>query len=564
VLHDFLMENILARASGDTVSSRGRTMFRNHVNVPLDSFWYRVLGQIGNRPPWTYWDPNVFRVAVHTLESDPERTLQSLHTHRHAIDIGLKEWLREVPASRDERPISFPDTDDLIRVATVHHPEYLRRAEHIFGNLLHLYWGVLKKKSVGGAFYLRSALAVVDSKGRSSLVTGYRDEIRNAIAHGQVVFTGNGIRYGPLSAGAEFIHSDLLHELDRLWMTCNSLVLALLVFVSQRLQAVVDNVTIPSRLSVLLAEVSAGHPGFSVLDVVESDYPRTGQQLHLSVSTAFRSRLAVIAECSRMSFQLWRFGARTYDRFLFDIAHAGKQIHSTLVIDPSKLMSLVQQGAGVAHLSEALCDPVLLWYDESALSMRRRALSILVPSNLQVARQQMSASLRAAGFLQTRTRYKVRSVEDRSAGKFIRLEVTAVLVDEEDATNRSLLREILRCIIRDTRSRWHWSKADGLSRTAPRIGRAKYVWVKLYRRDSTVREIGRDEWFGPNLLATAEKVFGFGAQPVFVSNAQETWKRIRIRYEVDGKQHSAALMEPQNIVDNIIRESPNPSSPSEF
>ncbi|HWR17881.1 MAG TPA: hypothetical protein VN577_23835 [Terriglobales bacterium] len=496
----------------------------------------------------------MFQTALETLQADPDRTLQSLHTHRHAIDTGMKEWLRDVPASQDERPISFPSTVELIRIVTLHHPEYLRRAEHIFGNVLHLFWGILKKKSVGGAFDLRSALAVLESKRQAILATGYRDDIRNGIAHGQVVFTGNGIHYGPMESKAELLASDLLHELDRLWMTCNSLVLASIVFVGEHLERLGTTFLPPSRLAVLFSEVAAEHPGFSVLDVVESDYPRTGRQLHLSVYSACRSRTALIADCSRVSLNLWRFGARDYQRFLFTIAHPGKQITSTLAIEPSKLASLTQENAPLERLSEALPDPSLLWYDESSLSLKIRSASILLRANLHLAREDASARLRAAGFLRTRTRYIIRSVEDRSAGRWIRLEVTAVLVDESDATNVRILREITRCIIRETRSRLHWSKPDGLSRTVPLIGRPKYVWVKLFRRDSTVREIGHGGWLGANLLVTAEKVFGFSGDPVFVPNAQEIWRGIHLRYGLDADAYSAAVRELQNLVDEIVRD----------
>jgi hypothetical protein len=256
VLRAFLSENILGRASAQTATKRGRLFFGSYLTGAPDSFLFQVLGHLTRRRPWNYWDRDVFQAALATLEADPIGALQSLHTHRKAIDTGLKEWLRDVPASQDERPISFPSTEDLIRIATLHHPEYLRRAEHIFGNVLHLFWGVLKKKSVAGAFELRSALAVLNSRCQNILATGYRDDIRNGIAHGQVVFTGSGILYGPESGNVELLASDLLHELDRLWMTCNSLVLALVVFVGGHLELLGTDYVPPSRLAVLFSEVN--------------------------------------------------------------------------------------------------------------------------------------------------------------------------------------------------------------------------------------------------------------------------------------------------------------------
>ena len=198
----------------------------------------------------------------------------------------MSEWLRDVPASKDEASTDFPTTDNLVRLVATHHPEYLRRSEHIFGNILSLYWGILKKKSVGGVFDLRSALAVILSKGYSALASGYVDKIRNAIAHGEVVFTGSGIRYGAAGIGLELTASDFLNELDTLWSTCNSLMIAFICFIRRSEGLSV----IPYRISVLFAGVAGGHEGFRIDNVVESDYARMGRHLHLSVTSSFRSK----------------------------------------------------------------------------------------------------------------------------------------------------------------------------------------------------------------------------------------------------------------------------------
>lgn len=533
---------------------RGRSAFGPYLNASNDSFLFRVLGHITERRPWNYWDRDVYRLALATLRAEPVRALQSLDTHRHEIDIGMKAWLRFVPAFEDERPISFPDTNDLIRIETLHHPEYLRRAELIFGRVIHLYWGVLKKNGTDGGFDLRSALAVLRSKGCAILASGFRDEMRNGIAHGQVVFTEHAVRYGPASHAVELLPSDLLHEMDRLWMTCNSLVLAMTTFAGEHLTDLGTAFTPPSRLAVLFAEVTAGHPGFSVLEVVTSDYPQTGRQLHLSLRSSLLSRAAVIANCASIALAVWSFGARGYQRLICDVAHPGKRISSTLIILPSKLASLSQHNSSLEQLVEAFCDPVLLWYDECRLSLRIKSFRILFKSGLLLMRAEFADYLRAAGFRLPRSRYIVRSVDDRSVGQCIRLEVTAVLVDENDADDKHLLREIAYCIISDTRRQLHWSRPDGLSRTIPRFGRPKHIWVKLFRRDSTVREFGHGGWHGMNLVLVAEMVFGFRRHLVLVPNAQEVWRGVHLRYGLDNEAWESAITDGRNTSADLPQE----------
>lgn len=555
VVDSFLSENILGRASAQICEHSGRLIFGSCLGEISNPFIFRVLGHVTSRRPWNYWNRVAFREALEVLRLDPKRTLDALHSHRHPIDIGVKEWLRDVPALQDEQSISFPDTDDLIRIATVHHPEYLRRSENILGNILHLYWGILKRKSVDGLFDLRSALALFSSKGRHALTAGYREEIRNAIAHGKAVFTGNGIQYGPPAANIELLASDLLHELDVLWETCNSIVLALIVFGLENLQDA-ETHHIPSRLAALYSDVAAGYPKFSIIHVVESDYPRTGRQLHLSISAFVRSRAALAYDCLRVSLCLWKFGARDYNRFIFNISHPGIRITSAFVVSPSTLASLAMENASLNRLPEAVLEPTLLWQDENSASLKFRIGIALIKSNIRLAQHTISTSLRKAGHPCTSTRYVVRSIEDRSVENLIRLEVTAVLVDENDATNSTLLRHIATQIIRRSRRRLHYSKPDGLSRKLPLVGRPKYVWVKLFRRDGTIRDIGHGGWFGSNLILTAERVFRSGGQPVFIPNPQEIWKSIRLRYELDQDAFTIAAREVQEVINEISSDPP--------
>ena len=97
-----------------------------------------------------------------------------------------------------------------------------------------MYWSVLKKGDVRGKYDLRGAVNLINQKGHHFLIEGYNDDIRNAVAHGEVVFRGlESIQYGPDVANVNFASFQFLSVFDCLWRTSNNLAFALLLFIAR-------------------------------------------------------------------------------------------------------------------------------------------------------------------------------------------------------------------------------------------------------------------------------------------------------------------------------------------
>ena len=79
VLQDFLKKNTLAASSRELMAIYGQRDFSEFVRG--DNFLSRVLGFIVLRRPWAYWDPELLRIALRTLESNTERSIQSISAH---------------------------------------------------------------------------------------------------------------------------------------------------------------------------------------------------------------------------------------------------------------------------------------------------------------------------------------------------------------------------------------------------------------------------------------------------------------------------------------------------
>jgi hypothetical protein len=190
-----------------------------------------------------------------------------------------------------------------------------------------------------------------------------------------------------------------------------------------------------------LAGAGIERTGLNVVGVVESEIHGLGKQLHLAVQTFSLYRPLVLLECAQLTMHLLENGGRGYARYLFDIDQ-GKSISSLVIVKPDRLAALLQENAPVERLGEIFDDTPLLWYDESKFRTNLKAWKFLLKSHLKVAKEGMFAEWRNAGVVSRgRGRYLIRKIENVSAGKTPRINVTAVLRYPDDVNDRDLIRE---------------------------------------------------------------------------------------------------------------------------
>ncbi|HEX2987137.1 MAG TPA: hypothetical protein VHS06_03090 [Chloroflexota bacterium] len=469
------------------------------------------------------------------LERCTARSIAALSSWSPQLNLGVENLLRVPPTTDHEDSLELSRPHHLLRLSTEFHPEYLRRAQHVYANLLVPYWAVLKKGSVEGKFDLRGAESLVRSTGAEFLLSGYDERIRNAIAHGEVVFRGAVTRYGPAVGGCEMIPYSFLEKFDELWRTSNALTVAILLFIARNRRLVMGNpdARLPPSITGLIADASIGRPSsLRVNGVVESEYRGTGRQLHVSVTTAFQSRIMTMADCARISLHLVEHSGDQYDRFLFEVDQ-GRQVPSLVIVDPRCLATLIAEQAPLDRLSEILIDTPLLFYDQSQLFLRARAWSLIFRSTFALAWDNLIAEWQRIGIWRAKRRCVIRKITNASASGTVRLRIYAVLKYPSDADDQSMIKAIVKDIISSVWNSWFDSRPDDLDRGWPRRGRPQYVWVHLYREDGTLRWLGKCGIRSGNLVAAAERVRGQRRQPLFVKAADETWNGIRFRYGQD-------------------------------
>jgi len=546
-LREFIGKDPLGDADAESKRSEGSAFFGNYLPSSVDPLWLRVLSKFTSDVPLRYWDKEIVEKALAVLELDNRRTIDALAEWKNRVGISFDYLLRRAPVERFEEDLSTSKAPDLLRLANEFHPEYLRRCEHIFTNLIILYWAASKKGFVQGNFDITGAASVLRSKGYELLLSGYDEKVRNGIAHGQVIFGAPVIQYGDNHFPHKLQDDEFLYLFDTLWRTSNSLAIAILLFLARNHATIpVASIVLPTSIIFLIAAAETERMGLSITGVIESEM-RLGRQLHVLMETVFRKRESVLLECAHIALRLLDAGAVGYSRYIFEV-HQGTKIDSMVAILPEKLANL--QNEPYTRFSEVL-DSQLIWTDESILQYRIKALKIAFLSNSRLGFRKFIADQQIKGLFLTAKRYYIKRVDNSSAGGIARIHIFVTLRFPSDATDREMIKRIILAVVKKYRGkrfatnpskflkRWNWYKHP------------TYIWVSLYQYEGPTRWVIYGGWLTKNLIAQAERIYSPKAQPVFVKKLDEMWRNIHLQYSIDIEAAARSFAEILKLANEI-------------
>jgi len=527
-LRELLADDPLGRAALQMRQWAGHDRFRRLV-PGLSNQWAAALALFTGTAPFAFWDDKSVKCAVSVLEENPTRTCNAIRERGNLFDLGLSNLLVLAEADLRQKSLPMGDGRKAVELATIFHPEYLRKSEHVFGNLLSIYWAIRKRGDVSGNYVVKNAVTLFNGSAEAVLVRGYVDEIRNSIAHGEVCFTATGSRYGSHSRSPVLLPDEFLASFDFLWRSSLALALGVLLFMARNDGVLASaNVSTPPSVCGILASGAAERPGFRVIGTFASEVPRIGRQLNVVTENSFKARAMVILDALRLTRRLQEAGATGFSRFLIE-SHYPWGTPSLVSVSPSRLQQLIDEDASVDRLMESLGDTPMVWESESQFTTRCKAYPLIVRTQLRAALMSVRRSRRPVDAL----RVVVKSIRNASVRPIARVEVVLVLEEpdrdvtseELDALLVSYCRRYSRRLVKDNPGRFT------TRRCTKRI--PSYVWIRLYRQDGTLRWLGRDSVKEGNLLAAAERIRGMDNKPVLVQDPEKIVSGVRIRYSHD-------------------------------
>jgi hypothetical protein len=499
--------------------------------------------------PWRFWSDDTLARALEVLEGDRDRTIEVIGSRRAALDRAITNlFIRSSTSMEEGRP--KPQTaQELVALSTLFLPEYLRWAEHVFGNLLELFWAVSKRGATGGQFNLRGALSSVESAGHGALLEGFDERVRNAIAHGKVRFRAFEIEFGathPVRLSAP----DFLMLLDSLVRTCNALSLAVMLFWEKNRRHL-GGAAVPLSMVTRFAAGAVNRTGLQLTGAVESEIPLVGRQLHVAITLNMRARPQVQLECARIGVRLLEAGATGYDRFAVSIDH-GEPVNSLVFIMPKPLAQLLESGAPADRLPEIFDKTQLLWWEESAGKTRMRAWAFIARMSWAKLCNDIQSGWRTSGIWIGKGRYRVRDIEDLSVGGIARVRLVAVLRNPDHADDVGIVNEVVHELAKTGRRMWRRSRSRVFDKGVPWPRRPQHVFVDVYRHDGPVRWLRSGGWMAGNLVAVGEKVWK-GRDPVLVTKPETIHKGVRIRYRMDQEEFEKAFTAITELAQKIWR-----------
>lgn len=527
-LAELLLSNPLGEAHLAGVRRVARERFATYLADDSDEGMLPALARFAGEVPWRYWRAETVDAALALLERDHQRTLAALRARGEVVARGIDGLLAPSQIwSREDSLYEGSFTDASVLLLEFH-PEYLRVAEHVFGNLICLYWSIAKKRGVDGKCELPGAVAVLCGQGLAALTQGYDDVVRNASAHGGVQVGWPDIQYVNGGHVQEMRVREFLQKFDDLWFTANSLALALLLYMARNPVLLPADV-IPTPISVMSAVARSAHPGMQFRGAVESSFEAVGRQLHVGMITDMRKREAILMDSGRIAANLAVQGVRGYARLLFTVGHPGSNMTDFVVIQGERLRELLEQSAPIDQLPEAYDpDSTIVWHGEGALAWKRKKWSIIVQSVGRQTLDQVRRNLQDQGLLLGRSRYIVRDTRDISTDRIARVRATVVLRNPNDAGDRDLVNAILREVT--SRLRRQWFSLVTRDPTGARLvrHRPRTVIVSLHREDGPVRWLESGGWRGGNVIAVSE--WCWKAPYVQVKNPEAAIGRMRMQY----------------------------------
>ena len=528
----------------------GRLALQRRFGARLPDEFGLTLLPFVERTPWRYWDNAIVDICLRLLEADIERTTAALERRTQALDRGFDSLFRRSSLINNEKSPS--GRQFFVALMTEWLPEYLRYAEHVYGNLLEALWSVAKRGGTDGRFDLRGAIHLFESRTLQALTDGYSETVRNAIAHGNVRVVGQHIAFGT-SHQTALAPFEVLDLLDRLVRVSNGIGAGILLFLERHRSRVGLYNRLPPAVFVLFAAGAINRTGCRVIGAVESETTLAGRQLHIAIDLDERHRAHVLGQCARLGFQLLQTNATGYDRLLCEI-NQGELNTSLVIVRLPRLASLLREDADIRALPQAFDGTQLLWHTESAWMTRLRAWRVIVKSVWITTHRQILEGFHSAGLWLGKGRYRIRDIENVSVAGIARVHVRAVMKNASDAEDRRIVNETIHELIRRTRRRFVASRTGGIDRGVPWLKRPVHVFIDLYRHDGAIRWLKRGGWARGNIVAVAERTWK-SRSPVLVTNPETTYKGTGIRYQIDRAAVGAALESAVEIAQRLAEQS---------
>lgn len=531
-LNQFVRNHSLARQLREHKADVVWDKFSNWLkSKPTKNTWHSALYRFASEAPFCYSNPQVIDDTLAILKIDLQTTLEVLKEQGEFVSRAIFSFLRPTASwqiQNGER-VSINTPSGIEDFENIWHPEYVKYCEQVYNHVIKIPLGILGKR--GNRNYLSLALSLRAEKlvelGYPNLVYGFEPVVRNAISHGGIEYDISDVHYIDKKDKKEIYAPDVVNLLDDLFDTCNSIIVATVIFVIENQAAIekswIEN--LPLGFKFLLADGFASHNGSRLISFIESGKDK--QQLNINLRTNTTARGVHQLESLQAAWATCFFGGKNYNRFLVSV-DCNMPVQPLVIINGKELQAAIENDAAFNEVAPRLFESSLLWYDASKFRFRLYTLLSSFKTNWEIYKRKFRLEMIRQGTFIPLLHYKLVSFKNTSPKFFKRLEAHIVLDVSKEITETNLIK-IIRSAIGRLRRRL--MKRKDIHGEFGLKGFPFSINLRVYATDQRVRDLISYSWQNEELVAIAEFSKDWEkAPPFFTKQANRILKQIRIKY----------------------------------
>lgn len=500
---------------------------------PVNGSWHTALYRFASDPPFCYTNSTAIDDTLAILNADLQTTLEVLKAQGEFVSRAIFSFLRPTTSwdIHDGERVSIDTPSGIEDFENIWHPEYIKYCEQVYNHIIKIPLGILEKPKKKD--YLSLVLSQRAEKlvklGFPNLATGFDSIVRNAISHGGIEYDYSNIRYIDSKDKKELYAPDLVSLLDDLFDTCNSIIIATVIFVVENQVSIeksgIEN--LPLGIKFLLADGFVSHNGSKLMSFIESGKDR--QQLNLNLRTNTTVRGVHQLESLQAAWATCFFGGRNYNRFLVSI-DCNMPVQPLVIINGKVLQAAIENNTAFNEVAPGLFESSLLWYDASKFRFRLYALLSSFKTNWEIQKRKFRLEMIQKGTFIPLLHYKVVFSKNTSPKFFRRLEAHIVLDISKEITENNLIK-IIRSALGRLRRRL--IKRKDIYGEFGLKGFPFSINLRVCATDRRVRDLISYSWQNEELVAIAEFSKDWEkAPPFFTKQANRILKQIRIKYNL--------------------------------
>lgn len=502
-LNEIFKSPAISQIQNELKKSQIIEVFNDFIDIASFKLWHLSLYKFATIRPLLFFRHETIDDAIELFNTRPELTVEAITSLQRELTHAIFSLLRPGSSWQKEDSLSLERPEQIAEFDSIWHPEYQRYSEHVFNHLIQVPLYILGKKKDKN--YLEPSLAnrvdILRSNGLFSLIRGYDSVVRNAISHGSISFELHQIVYADKSKTSSFMASEFASLFDDLVDTCHSLVVGLLLFLSDN-QFLIERTglqNLPLGLRFIFVDAFTSHSGLQVLSMVEHKIIGNKDQLDITCKINSKAKWVHRFEGFHICWWASKFGGRGYDRFHISF-DCGMPVTSSLIFNGVRLSQAILTNEPFETCGPPIIEHDLLWYNGSIFDQKSYIWKNIFSIQWSRLKKQLIQDWRDRG-LKIFPQYLVCRIENTSPSRFTRLEAHIVLREKGVITDAFLV-YIVKHIIRRL-GKYKIRKKD-IQGEIGRPTKPKYIIARVYAANKRFRTLKLSGWKNEELVLIAE------------------------------------------------------------